>query len=155
VDVTGSVLVSNVSSSPALLDIKVSGVDACSDKGSDVAKVQVVDNTPPTITASVDPSTLWPPDHKLAVIHANVTVQDNCPGVSYVLSSITSSEADPDLSGDIVASFGTPDTVFSLRSERFGTGPGRTYTITYTATDASQNQSSTQATVVVPHDQRP
>jgi len=161
VAVSGSVLVFNVTSSPAVLGIKVTGVDACGDKGSHTAQVQVTDATPPTITASVSPTMLWPPNHELVDILANATVHDNCPGVSYVLSSITSSEpdnglGDGDTVGDIQdASFGTADTTFRLRAERSGNGLGRTYTITYTATDASQNQASAQAVVLVPHDKKP
>lgn len=40
-----------------------------------------------------------------------------------------------------------------VRSERAGTGPGRTYTITVTATDVSGNESEEVVTVTVPHDQ--
>ncbi len=40
-----------------------------------------------------------------------------------------------------------------LRSERSGTGDGRVYTITYTATNLSGNETSASATVTVPHNQ--
>ena len=40
-----------------------------------------------------------------------------------------------------------------LRAERSGTGSGRIYTITYSATDASGNSSSVSASVSVPHNQ--
>jgi hypothetical protein len=40
-----------------------------------------------------------------------------------------------------------------LRAERSGTGSGRVYTITYTATDASGNSTTASATVTVPHNQ--
>jgi hypothetical protein len=39
-----------------------------------------------------------------------------------------------------------------LRAERSGTGEGRVYTITITATDASGNVSKQTVTVAVPHD---
>ena len=90
-----------------------------------------------------------------------MVVHDNCPGVSYVLTSITSSEpdnglGDGDTVGDIQdASFGTADTAFKLRAERSGPGPGRIYTVTYTATDASANSTAAQAIVTVPHNKKP
>jgi hypothetical protein len=44
------------------------------------------------------------------------------------------------------------DFTFMLRAERSGKGSGRTYTITYKATDASGNESMTSVTIEVPHD---
>lgn len=70
------------------------------------------------------------------------------------LESVTSSEpendaADGDTDKDIeVASDGT----IHLRAERSGSGPGRTYTITCRAIDASGNVGHGVAMVFVPHD---
>jgi hypothetical protein len=126
-----------------------------------VASVTVQDTTPPLIQASVDPDSLWPPDHKLRTITADVDVTDVCdPAPIFTLSSIVSSEPD-DAKGDgntspdvANAAFGTPDTSFSLRSERSGKGPGRHYTIRYLASDASNNASLDTASVNVAHDRR-
>ena len=41
-----------------------------------------------------------------------------------------------------------------LRAERSGTGDGRVYTITITASDASGNQSTATVDVRVPHDRK-
>ena len=157
VDVTGSVLVSGLTGSPAVLSIKVNGQDGRGNIGTDSVQVQVVDNTPPTISESVSPDSLWPPNHKLQNINAQVVVADNCPNVSYVLASITSNEpdngsGDGNTVGDIQgASLGTPDTSFSLRSERAGPKPGRIYSIKYTATDGSGSTATSTPVVVVPH----
>jgi hypothetical protein len=51
------------------------------------------------------------------------------------------------------AEIGTDDREFEVRAERKGSGAGRTYTITYSATDASRNEALAAAKVVVPHDQ--
>jgi photosystem II stability/assembly factor-like uncharacterized protein len=119
-----------------------------------------LDSTPPEISVVLDRTALWPPNHKMAPIHATVTVGDNCDeNPTFVLTSITSDPA-PDLRGDgntgddiQGAAFGTADLDFELRCERSGIGTGRRYTVTYTVTDASGNTSSVSVPVDVPHDQ--
>lgn len=114
----------------------------------------------PTIAVSLSPSTLSPPNHRMAYIFATVTAHDPCntqPPVS--LTSITSSEPDDapgfgdgNTHNDIQdANFGTPDFAFKLRAERDGNGPGRIYTVTYTVTGATGITSSASAMVKVPH----
>jgi hypothetical protein len=62
---------------------------------------------------------------------------------------------DGDTAGDIAgAATGSDDRSFSVRAERAGNGPGRTYTVVYEATDASGNTAQATATVVVPHDKK-
>lgn len=132
--------------------------------------VTVIDTTPPDISVTVSPDTLWPPNHRMVDILATVTVSDICDAApSVVLTSITSDEPDDtkgkewdsqdSTSGDgntvndiQGADIETEDYEFQLRAERAGAGDGRVYTITYTVTDASGNEASASATVVVPHD---
>ncbi len=159
VDVSGSVLVSDLLSSPAVVRIEIDAVDNCGATDSSFELVEVSDTTPPMISVSLDPDTLWPPNHKMVDITATVVATDNCPGVSFVLDSVTSDEpdndvADGDTDNDIQgAEIGTPDLEFMLRAERAGTMDGRTYTATYEAEDGSGNTASDSDTVVVPHDQ--
>ena len=124
------------------------------------ASILVQDTQDPTIVVTLDRIKLWPPNHKLGAIHAAVTVTDICdPSPTFVLTSITSNEpdnglGDGDFPNDIQgATYGTPDVDFQLRSERSGTGAGRTYTIVYTGLDGSGNSSQAVVTVLVPHDQ--
>jgi hypothetical protein len=123
--------------------------------------VTVVDTTAPTISVSVSSAELWPPNHKMVEEVATVSVADVCdPGASFVLTSIVSNEPDDDGGdGNTVddvqgAEFGTPDTTFLLRAERNGDGTGRTYTVTYTATDAAGHSQDSSVVVTVPHDRR-
>jgi hypothetical protein len=96
----------------------------------------------------------------MADITATVIATDNCPGVSFVLSEITSSEpdnglGDGDTAGDIAgADLGTPDLEFRVRQERSGPGQGRNYTATYTAEDGSGNATEDSAIVRVPHNKK-
>ena len=132
-------------------------VDDGSETATDTTDVTVQDTTPPVLTVVLSPAVLSPPNHKLMTITATVTVSDVCDSSpAVVLQSITSSEADNglgdgDVPGDIQdAAFGTFDSSFQLRAERSGSGSGRTYTVTYAATDASGNVTTVSTTVFVP-----
>jgi hypothetical protein len=113
-----------------------------------------VDVTPPTLSFTLSPGTLWPPNDKLVSVTATIAVQDDYdPEPEIKLESIAASE--PLADGDIQdAQFGTDDRSFSLVAKRAGTNmAGRIYTVTYSATDASGNKATASATVTVPHDQ--
>ena len=107
-----------------------------------------VDKSVPTLSVQLDQTSIWPGDHKMVMVNANLNSNDATSGVeSVVLTSITSNQPDSG-QGDIQADFGTAATSFSLRAEK-----SRIYTITYTATDKAGNKTVTTATVTVPHDQ--
>ncbi len=139
-------------------NVTATATDAHNNMTSCGFTVTVVDNEPPTISVALDPTMLWPPNHTLRNITATVVAADNCSGVTYALTSIESNEpdnglGDGDTENDIqFASYGTPDLLFKLRSERSGVGTGRIYTVTYTATDGANNSTSASATVEVPFD---
>jgi len=112
------------------------------------------DTTPPTLSITLSPATLWPPNEKLVPITATITVNDDYdPEPEIKLESITASET---LGANDIqnAQFGTDDRNFSLAAKRAGTSlAGRIYTVTYSATDGSGNKATASATVTVPHDQ--
>jgi hypothetical protein len=127
---------------------------------SDEVVISVEDSTPPTIDVTLNPDRLWPPNHKMVTIDADVQVADSCDAnPAWTLVSVSSSEADNGSGdGNTVndiqnAAIGTMDAQFDLRAERSGSGPGRVYTIEYQVEDASGNQASDSATVSVAHDQ--
>ncbi len=136
-------------------------VDDGIEQDSDEVVVTIEDTTPPTLIVTLDPDALWPPNHKLAPIHATVLVTDACDAAPAVrLISIVSDEPDDGLGDgdrpdDIQeAVLGTADFDFLLRSERQGPHEGRVYTVCYEAEDASGNVSSACATVTVTHDRQ-
>ena len=128
--------------------------------GNRLSKViDVVDTIPPELSVSVSLDTLWPPNHKLVTINADISLIDMCESEPKVeLVSIISNEPDEgtgdgDKPNDIQeANYGTDDRKFKLRAERQGSGDGRVYTITYKAYDDCGNTATQQATVIVPHD---
>src|SRR4051812_18582804 len=117
------------------------------------------DVTPPTISCSATPNTLWPPNHDLRLVTVNISAGDNSGSVVVTLVSVTSSQADSSLDKQDVPNdiqgwvTGTDDRSGYLRAERFGTT--RTYTLTYRAADPSGNRATCQTTVTVPMKQGP
>jgi len=122
----------------------------------DEVTIQVVDTTPPELTVELFPNSLWPPNHKMADIEAEVHAEDLCGEVaSLTLVSVVSSEpdngrGDGNTDGDIAGvEVDTLDTTFQLRSERQGMNRRRIYTVTYQATDDSGNRGEVSKEVVV------
>jgi hypothetical protein len=140
--------------------VRLTITDLCGNTSYDETTVDVIDNTPPEIAVELDRDALWPPNHKMVEVCATVTATDNCDdSLTVALVSVTSDEPDNDKAdGNTIndiqnASTGTEDLCFDLRSERQGTGDGRTYEIIYSATDNAGNTSYDSVTVDVPHDQ--
>jgi hypothetical protein len=116
-----------------------------------------IDKTPPQVSCSVSPHTLWPPNHRLVPVWVTVNVTDTTSGPDgFVLASVTSDEADSgtdpeDVPGDISGwSIGSADVAGELRAERAGSGDGRVYTLTYLGSDRAGNTATCTTTAVVP-----
>jgi PKD repeat protein len=115
----------------------------------------LVDNTPPQLSVSATPAVLWPPNQQFVRVSMTVGVSDAIDPAPLVrLESVTCNDG-CSAAGDVAgATAGTDDRLFQLRAKRAGTGSGRTYVITYIATDSSGNVARVATTVFVPHDQR-
>ncbi len=129
-----------------------------SDHDPVVVGMNVCDEIAPTLEISLSVDTLWPANHKYVDVTATVLAADNFDVAPVVeLLSVTSSEADEglgdgDFPDDIVV---VDDYTFQLRAERDATNKeGRTYTITYSVTDACGNVTVASATVYVPFSQK-
>lgn len=125
------------------------GVSTCS------FTVTVNDTEAPVISnVSVDPSVLWPANHKMRNVAVTYSSSDNCPGAVTCVLSVTSNELIND-AGDGNTS---PDWEIvnnhsvKLKAERSGAGTGRVYTITISCTDQAGNTGVATTTVMVPHD---
>jgi probable HAF family extracellular repeat protein len=116
-----------------------------------------IDKTPPVITASTKPATLWPPNGKMVSVTVSGTMSDNLSGVN----SSTAAFAVRDSYGLVqptgpvsVASSGAYSFTISLEARRAGQDKnGRLYTIVVSAQDNAGNASSATTMVIVPHDQ--
>ena len=164
-DYTGMAVVNNnqpsasaivVTQSPAAGTI-INGTTAvtvtltATDKGGNASscsfEVSTYDVTPPVITsASVTPGELFSPNHKMKMVRLSYKVDDNC-GATTSLSVSSNEAVSPEGDWEVI-----DGAHVKLRAERDGTGTGRIYTITITATDAAGNTTSTPITVLVPHD---
>jgi len=114
--------------------------------------VTVVDTSPPDLTnISADKSVLSPPNHKLVDVTVGYTARDNC-GLVNTSITVTSNEpvngtGDGDTAPDWQI---VDDHHVRLRAERAGSGKGRDYTVTITATDAAGSSTRRSVIVAVP-----
>lgn len=135
--------------------------DSIGESATAQTTVTIRDTIPPSLTLAPSSTLLWPPNHRLIPVQTAWQASDVCDAsVNTVLTAVTSSESDDapgngdgNTSGDIQdASVGTPDSSILLRAERSGSGPGRVYTLTYAATDATGNTASAVGLAGVAHD---
>ena len=114
------------------------------------------DTTPPTITVSASPTTLWPPNGRMVPVTISGTMTDTESGVnaSTATYAVTDEYGAVQPSGPVpLGSDGSYVFVISLQASRQGKDKdGRHYTITISAQDNAGNEGSTFTVVTVPHD---
>jgi hypothetical protein len=72
---------------------------------------------------------------------------------SFNVTGTSNEPMDPNNPDIIISGTGTQPRTVQLRADRLGTGTGRVYTLTTTATDAAGNTTTAVSTCTVPHDQ--
>lgn len=139
--------------------IQMGVIDSRGAWDSAAGTVTVVDTAPPSITASVTPDCLWPPNHKLALFQLGDTLKVNstdvCTATPKVrITGVVSNQAPTGGgSGNTASDVSFGDAAFCVRNERDGTSSEpRVYTVTVEAVDEAGNRSTKQVTVTVPHD---
>jgi uncharacterized membrane protein len=113
----------------------------------------LVDRTPPVITVSVSPATLWPPNGQLVAVTVSGTIMDE-PGGSGVQAStyqVIDEYGQIQPKGNLTLVDGKYSFTVALQASRQGNDPdGRHYSVVVSATDIAGNQGSATATVIVP-----
>lgn len=143
-----------------LITLQVSdGVNAPVSKS---INVNIIDSTAPTLALIPNKTILWPPNHQMVGITIQANASDNSGNPVTLTASVTSNEPIDGLGdGDTAPDWTQPvinqqtgEVSLQLRAERSGSGTGRVYTITITAIDQSDNTSTADVKIVVPHDNR-
>jgi sugar lactone lactonase YvrE len=113
-----------------------------------------IDRTPPVISGMPRAGcSLWPPNGKMVHV-ATVTAADATSGVAPGSFTVTGTSNEPPGASQIsIMPNGAGGYDISLQADRLGTGTGRVYTLTATATDLAGNVATATSTCVVPHDQ--
>jgi hypothetical protein len=121
---------------------------------------QAEDVTPPVITITATPKTLWPPNGKMVPVTISGTIKDAESGVnaSTAAYAVIDEYGLIQPSGQITtldATTGSYTFRIQLQASRNGNDKdGRQYTIIVSAQDNEGNQGSKSTIVTVPHDQR-
>jgi len=149
---SGAFFPTGITTNTFVLTTAAGGTASCS------FDVYVYDAEPPVMAnLTVDPTTIWPPDHKMVMVTVNYTALDNCSGTINSELWAWSNEpennsGDGNKSGDIEQVDGHH---ILLRAERSGTGTGREYHLLAFCYDESWNFAVQDNIIVtVPHDMR-
>jgi uncharacterized delta-60 repeat protein len=136
--------------------------DGTNEPVTSTIEVEMVDTTVPVLGPVANQTILWPPNHQMVEIIIQANASDNSGGPVTLFAVVGSNEpqdglgdgdTSPDWIGPIVDQESGTITL-QLRAERSGSGSGREYIITITATDEVNNNSSTDVKILVPHDKR-
>ncbi|MCU1243019.1 MAG: hypothetical protein JWO71_3745 [Candidatus Acidoferrum typicum] len=153
-NVVGSAAIVRLTVTMGVHTFTLTVTDAAGLTSTAATHVTVRDTVAPTLSLSLSPNDLWPPNHKLVQITATVVAGDTCDANPTVqLVSITSS--DPLDADDVQAvgggqvPFGTDVRSFMLSAERSSSQTDRVYTVTYAAKDASGHTTTATAQVQV------
>lgn len=117
-----------------------------------------VDQTDPTITASVKPRRLWPPNQREVTVTVTGQISDALSGVDFTSGEFTlideygnlNNTGPITINGDGTYSFTVDLVAFRKKRDR----NGRTYTIKVSANDEAGNTATQTVEVVVPHNRR-
>jgi hypothetical protein len=109
----------------------------------------------PTVAIAVDPTTIWPPNHKIVSVNVSGTVTEPANCTTTGLTCTVTDEYGIFTGAVAVAVSNAFSGVSHVEAWRLGTDmDGRTYTYSCTATNSFGGAASNPAVSLVPHDQR-
>jgi len=116
-----------------------------------------IDLTPPVVSVSANPSSLWPPNGKMVPVTISGAITDSLSGVdpSTAAFAVVDEYGQVQPSGPVtLGAGGSYSFTISLQASRNGNDKdGRHYTITVSAKDLAGNLGSASKVVTVSHDQ--
>ena len=112
--------------------------------------------TPPTVTLSITPAVLWPPNGKMMPVTVSGSITDSGCTLEAASYAVKDEYGELQPSGSVtLGAGGTYSFTLWLRASRLGTDlNGRLYTVTVSASNNAGEAGSQTGTVIVPHDQR-
>jgi len=135
--------------------VQITAANQAGNSASCSTMVDVLDTTPPVVTAvTATPNVLWPPDHNMVAVNVEANVTDTGGPTAWKIISVTSNEALTGRHSSHTAADWqiTGEHTVKLRADRSGNAHGRVYTITVQATDERGNLSQpATVTVTVAH----
>jgi len=111
--------------------------------------------TPPMITLSTTPTSLWPPNGKMVPVTVSGTITDTGCTVTTAAYAVKDEYGEVQPSGPVTTGTGGAYSfMVLLQASRLGTDrDGRLYTITVSASNNAGKTGSRASSVIVPHDQ--
>jgi hypothetical protein len=118
-----------------------------------------IDQAPPSLTATADPATLWPPNGRMVTVTVTGEFTDATSGIDPTSAAFAVvdeyGQVQPSGPAQVDAATGTYSFHVQLQASRLGGDlDGRSYTILVTGPDLAGNLGRVTTTVLVPHDQR-
>jgi hypothetical protein len=114
-----------------------------------------IDVTPPSVSVSANPSSIWPPNGKLVAVTVSGTITDSLSGVNPASATFAVVDEYGQVQPHGSVTLGTGGSysfIVSLQASRNGNDlNGRQYTITVRAQDLAGNTGSAATIVTVPH----
>jgi cysteine-rich repeat protein len=144
---------------PALAQVCGDGVvtppEVCDDgnlaPGDGCSPACLPENLPPDcLDAAASVTDVWPPNHKLVPVTVDGVLDPEGDLVAIVITDVAQDEPVDDAT--CADAFGVGTDTVELRSEREGSGDGRVYHVTFTATDPFGASCAGEVAVCVRHD---
>jgi Tol biopolymer transport system component len=120
----------------------------------DIWVMSLTNQNPDCQTARPSVTELWPPNHKFVLVDILGVTDPDGDRVTIEIDGVTQDEP-LDVAGNKCPDARIEGTRLELRKERAGSGDGRVYVVSFTATDEKGGICSGDVSVCVPHDQSP
>lgn len=136
-------------------DVLIAGSDFWSGKVEVLLNHTPFCTTPPAITLSATPVSLWPPNGKMVPVTVSGTITDIGCTVTAAAYAVTDEYGKVQPSGLVtLGPGGAYSFTVLLKAARLGTDiDGRLYTVSVGATNNAGKTGSQAGTIIVPHDQ--